>query len=130
MIAYQDILLLLPYEIYILHTVKYYNRIELEERAKFDKVGLNNIKRKSSTERPGGLQNEFLVVTLIVVVEGKHKFLTINNNTDLTKALQNLGSIPSSNLIAVRVLWTPQQENDTLLGQELLEDYYPLLKPF
>ncbi|ONM07988.1 Myelin-associated oligodendrocyte basic protein isoform 1 [Zea mays] len=39
-----------------------------------------------------------------------------------------MGAIPSSKILAVEVLWTPQNENDTLSERELLEDY-PLLRP-
>ncbi|XP_062005349.1 uncharacterized protein LOC133722473 [Rosa rugosa] len=112
---------------------KCFNQVSLEERAKFDEetlVNVNNIKRKSTTKIPKGLQNQYIVVTVLVGVKGlMHKFPTINDNSDLNEALQNLRSIPSRDLLAVRVLWTPQQENGTLSEQELLKDY-PLLKEF
>ncbi|XP_024186786.1 uncharacterized protein LOC112191635 isoform X1 [Rosa chinensis] len=111
---------------------KCFNQVSLEERAKFEEetlVNVNNIKRKSTTKRPKGLHNQYIVVTILVGVKGMHKFPGINDNSDLNEALQNLRSIPSRDLLAVRVLWTPQQENDTLSEQELLKDY-PLLKQF
>ncbi|KAG6736401.1 hypothetical protein POTOM_060837 [Populus tomentosa] len=60
--------------------------------------------------------------------EGVYKLPTINGSGDLKEALQKLGSIPASKILAVEVLWTPQNENDTLSERELLEDY-PLLRP-
>lgn len=82
-----------------------------------------------------------------------HKLPPINGSGDLKEALQKLASIPSSKILvwivlfpnydvlgllipdisliiiqAVEVLWTPQNENDTLSERELLEDY-PLLRP-
>lgn len=97
-------------------------------------------------------------VTILVAAEGSYKLPTINGSGDLKEALQNIGSIPSSrtlvskskdrqagrqpagydfhfhfvtnlsSLQAVEVLWTPQNENDTLSERQLLEDY-PLLRP-
>lgn len=94
-----------------------------------------------------------LQVTILVAAEGVYKLPVINSSSDLKAALQKLGSIPSSKTLvycpflkhsrlfkvkefcfcticfqAVEVLWTPQNENDTLSERELLEDY-PLLRP-
>ncbi|KAF2298505.1 hypothetical protein GH714_023858 [Hevea brasiliensis] len=67
-------------------------------------------------------------ITILVAAEGVHKLPTINGSGDLKEALQKLGSIPTSKILAVEVLWTPQNEHDTLTERELLEDY-PLLRP-
>ncbi|KAE9598094.1 hypothetical protein Lalb_Chr15g0076881 [Lupinus albus] len=67
-------------------------------------------------------------ITILVAAEGRHKLPTINGSGDLKEALQKLGTIPGDKLLAVEVLWTPQNENDTLSERELLEDY-PLLRP-
>ncbi|KEH18911.1 plant/F20D21-34 protein [Medicago truncatula] len=67
-------------------------------------------------------------ITILAAAEGEHKLPSINGSGKLKEALQKLVSIPSSKLLAVEVLWTPQDENDTLLERELLEDY-PLLQP-
>ncbi|KAG8097840.1 hypothetical protein GUJ93_ZPchr0013g34652 [Zizania palustris] len=67
------------------------------------------------------------VITILVAAEGVHKLPSINSSSDLKTALQKL-AIPSSKILAVEVLWTPQNENDTLSERELLEDY-PLLRP-
>ncbi|RHN40981.1 hypothetical protein MtrunA17_Chr8g0361031 [Medicago truncatula] len=81
-------------------------------------------------------------ITILAAAEGEHKLPSINGSGNLKEALQKLGSIPSSKLLvrsvivpshfqmllAVEVLWTPQDENDTLSERELLEDY-PLLQP-
>ncbi|CAI9781741.1 unnamed protein product [Fraxinus pennsylvanica] len=111
---------------------KRFNQLSIEERGKFDEetfVNVNNIKKKStSSQRSTGFSNEYIVITVLVAAEGVHKLPSINNSRDLKEALQKLGSIPSSRTLAVEVLWTPQNENDTLSEQELLEDY-PLLRP-
>ncbi|XP_015570667.2 uncharacterized protein LOC8288423 [Ricinus communis] len=111
---------------------KRFNQLSIEERGKFDEetlVNVNNIKKQStSSKSASGFSNEYIVITLLVAAEGVHKLPTINGSGDLKEALQKLGSIPSSKVLAVEVLWTPQNENDTLTERELLEDY-PLLRP-
>ncbi|XP_043698226.1 uncharacterized protein LOC122648961 [Telopea speciosissima] len=111
---------------------KRFNQLSIEERGKFDEetlVNVNNIKKQSRTsQRASGFSNEYIVITILVAAEGVHKLPAINGSVDLKEALQKLGSIPSSRTLAVEVLWTPQNENDTLSERELLEDY-PLLRP-
>lgn len=111
---------------------KRFNQLSIEERGKFDEetlVNVNNIrKQSSSSQRTNGFSNEYIVITILVAAEGVHKLPTINSSGDLKEALQKLGAIPSSRTLAVEVLWTPQNENDTLSERELLEDY-SLLRP-
>ncbi|KAF8733823.1 hypothetical protein HU200_014673 [Digitaria exilis] len=111
---------------------KRFNQLSIEERGKFDEetlVNVNSIKRnKAGSQRSSGFTNEYIVITILVAAEGVYKLPVINSSNDLKTALQNLGGIPSSKILAVEVLWTPQNENDTLSERELLEDY-PLLRP-
>ncbi|KAI4965739.1 hypothetical protein ZWY2020_051004 [Hordeum vulgare] len=111
---------------------KRFNQLSIEERGKFDEetlVNVNSIKRqKAGTQRSSGFSNEYIVITILVAAEGVYKLPTINSSGDLKTALQMLGGVPSSKIMAVEVLWTPQNENDTLSERELLEDY-PLLRP-
>lgn len=109
---------------------KRFNQLSIEERGKFDEetlVNVNSIKRSSSNSRSNAFSNEYIVVTVLVAAEGVHKLPVINDGANLKEALQKLGSIPSSKIMAVEVLWTPQNENDSLSERELLEDY-PLLR--
>ncbi|KAK9071578.1 hypothetical protein SSX86_008006 [Deinandra increscens subsp. villosa] len=111
---------------------KRFNQLSIEERGKFDEetlVNVNNIRKQSATsQRSNGFRNEYIVITIIVAAGGVHKLPPINNSAQLKEALQKLASIPSSRIMAVEVLWTPQNENDTLSERELLEDY-SLLRP-
>ncbi|KAJ0230494.1 hypothetical protein HA466_0307380 [Hirschfeldia incana] len=111
---------------------KRFNQLSIEERGKFDEetlVNVNSIKRQSSKIRTAsGFSNEYIVVTILVAAEGIHKLQPINGTVDLKEALQKIGSIPRNKIMAVEVLWTPQNEKDTLSERELLEDY-PLLRP-
>lgn len=111
---------------------KRFNQLSIEERGKFDEetlVNVNSIKKQSLTvPRASGFSNECIVITILVAAGGAHKLPSINNSKDLKEALQKLASIPSSRIMAVEVLWTPQNEDDTLSERELLEDY-SLLRP-
>ncbi|XP_066326230.1 FLUCTUATING-LIGHT-ACCLIMATION protein 1, chloroplastic-like [Miscanthus floridulus] len=111
---------------------KRFNQLSIEERGKFDEetlVNVNSIKRnKGGSQRSSGFSNEYIVITILVAAEGVHKLPVINSSNHLKTALQKMGAIPSSKILAVEVLWTPQNENDTLSERELLEDY-PLLRP-
>ncbi|CAN6915328.1 unnamed protein product [Brassica oleracea] len=111
---------------------KRFNQLSIEERGKFDEetlVNVNSIKRQSSKIRTAsGFSNEYIVVTILVAAEGTHKLQPINGTADMKEALQKIGSIPRNKIMAVEVLWTPQNEKDTLSERELLEDY-PLLRP-
>ncbi|XP_015875505.2 uncharacterized protein LOC107412274 isoform X2 [Ziziphus jujuba] len=110
-----------------------FDQLSVEERGKFDEetlVNVNNIKRqRTSSQGDSGFSNEYIVITILVAAKGVHKLPVIRGSENLKEALQKLGSIPSSRILAVEVLWTPQNENDCLSEQELLEDY-PLLRPF
>ncbi|GKV27373.1 hypothetical protein SLEP1_g36548 [Rubroshorea leprosula] len=111
---------------------KCFNKLSIEERAKFDEetlVNVDNIKRRSTNEKASESKNQYIVVTILVATEGVHEMLAINGIGDLKEALKKLGSIQARKLMAVEVLWTPQEENDTLSERELHEDY-PLLKAF
>ncbi|KAL4352082.1 hypothetical protein GQ457_06G019750 [Hibiscus cannabinus] len=90
--------------------------------------GEKRFNQLSIEERAGGFSNEYIVITILVAAEGVHKLPPINGSGDLKEALQKLASIPSSKIMAVEVLWTPQNEDDILSERELLEDY-PLLRP-
>ncbi|KAJ7567284.1 hypothetical protein O6H91_02G140800 [Diphasiastrum complanatum] len=108
-----------------------FNQLSLEERGKFDEesvISVNNLRRRIiSRPRSDRFINEYIVVTLLVAVEGELKLPAINGNVDLKEALTRLGAIPVDQLLAMEVLWTPQDFNDSLSEDELLRDY-PLMR--
>ncbi|XP_071708721.1 FLUCTUATING-LIGHT-ACCLIMATION protein 1, chloroplastic-like [Rutidosis leptorrhynchoides] len=114
-------------------TEKLFNKLSIDERGKFDEetlVNVNNVRKKSATtEKTEMLSNECIVVTIIAAAIGVHKLPPVKSNEQLKEALQKLASIPSENILAAEVLWTPQEENDILTKQQVLEDY-PLLHSF
>ncbi|KAI3879415.1 hypothetical protein MKX03_003672 [Papaver bracteatum] len=127
---------------------KRFDELSMKERAKFDEetlVNVDKIKRQSiRRKRAHGFSNEYIVVqiltsiynskyfnfpkTILVASEGVHQLHAVTSMANLMEALQKLGSIPTSKILAVEVLWTPQSENDRLTETELLVNY-PLLRP-
>lgn len=107
-----------------------FNEMSMDERSKLGGETLVNSGGVKKTAARGGpasdMTNEYIVVTVIVAAEGNVKLPQINNLEDLKTALKRLGSVRADGIQAVEVLWTPQQDGDTLTQQELLRDY-PLL---
>jgi uncharacterized membrane protein len=113
-----------------------FNRLALAERSKFSEETLSNVNnqlRQASQSalvkaEPGGelvqaAPGEYIVVTLLVATQNKLQLPAVNNTQDLRRALSQVGAIPSEQLLAVEVLWTPQDENDTLSSEDLLTEY-------
>ncbi|HLO86873.1 MAG TPA: DUF1517 domain-containing protein [Nostocaceae cyanobacterium] len=117
-----------------------FNRLSLAERSKFTAETLSNVNNQLKaaparealpsseeldnptrlyTEGPG----EYIIVTLLAATLGKTTLPQINSADDLTKALKQIGSLPSEQLLAIEVLWTPQAEGDTLTSDDLLAEY-------
>ncbi|EEF45304.1 uncharacterized protein LOC8280926 [Ricinus communis] len=110
---------------------KNFRRLSAEEREKIDMeslVNINNVRRQRAViPKASKLRKDFLVVTVLIAAKGLHKVPAIRSIDDLKKVLRSL-NFASEELLAVEVLWTPQDEADTLSEEELLEDY-PLLRP-
>lgn len=113
-----------------------FNQLALTERSKFTAETLANIDsqiRTVASEDSSELvpQNnepgEYIIVTIIVGVQGKLQLPSINSAEDLRQALQKIGSIGSDRALAVEILWTPQAEGDSLTKDDILT-YYPDLK--
>jgi uncharacterized membrane protein len=112
-----------------------FNRLALAERSKFSAETLSNVnsqlKQASSSsltvaEKGGALAEapgEYIVVTLLVGTQGKLQLPSINSTEDLRRALSQLGSVSSDQLLALEVLWTPQAEGDVLTRDDVLAEY-------
>lgn len=117
-----------------------FNRLALIERSKFSEESVSNVnnqlrqasdssalaKKEGSSllaEGPG----EYIIATLLVATQGKLQLPKISSSDDLRRALSQLGSVSSDELMAVEVLWTPQAEGETLSSDEVIAGY-PKLK--
>lgn len=103
-----------------------FNRVSLEERGKFQSETLSNVGGRTTrnvAKVSGDGLNELIVVTVLAAVDGKVATTDMNSQEDLKSNLELLGSVPSDRLLALEVLWTPQDENDYFTKQELVTDY-------
>jgi uncharacterized membrane protein len=117
-----------------------FNRMALAERSKFNEETLSNVNNqlRQASDRPalegsGELAiadqqpGEYIVVTILAASEGKQELPAVNSSESLRRALSQLGAIPSDQLLALEVLWTPQADTDTLSSDEVIA-LYPNLK--
>jgi uncharacterized membrane protein len=117
-----------------------FNQLSLAERGKFTTETLskvNNQLRQADTNAvlnsTGELataeqeRGEYIIVTLIVAATRPVQLPKINGDADLRQALQTLGSLDASALVAIEAIWTPQANGDALTTDDIMA-YYPDLK--
>lgn len=109
-----------------------FNKLSLEERGKFEKETRVNVGGRTARGSLGRLQdlslpvNELIVVTILVAAEGRLRLPKVTSRQTLVEALASLGAVPASDVLAVEVLWTPEEEGDYFTTEDLAADY-PLL---
>ncbi|ELR98886.1 DUF1517 domain-containing protein [Gloeocapsa sp. PCC 73106] len=108
-----------------------FNQLALAQRSKFSEETLvnydNQLTEKTNTVVTETDPGKYILVTIVIGVEGKLELAEVNGESDLRQALQQVGSVSSDRLIAIEILWTPQAEGDALTSDDLLEQY-PNLK--
>ena len=72
---------------------------------------------------PSGSVQEYIVITIVVAAQGKVELPKINNQESLVKALNKLAALRQEDVMAVEVLWTPEDEDDAYSRDEMLMDY-------
>ncbi|WP_310482072.1 DUF1517 domain-containing protein [Chamaesiphon sp. VAR_48_metabat_403] len=119
-----------------------FNQLSLNERGKFTTETLskvNNQLRQAeanpvlnstgelATVAPEQERAEYIIVTLLVAATRSLELPKINGESDLRQALQTLGSVDASALVAIEAIWTPQANGDALTTDDILA-HYPDLK--
>ena len=116
-----------------------FNQLAIAERSKFTGETLSNVnaqisqaKAKKALNSTGELSEldapgEYIVATILVASQGKINLPSISSVEDVRKAINQIGSISSEQLMALEVLWTPQATGETLTADELIAEY-PNLK--
>ncbi|KAK7387331.1 hypothetical protein VNO78_28052 [Psophocarpus tetragonolobus] len=100
-----------------------------KEYSVFDEKGIKEERKKIEEEKLlNGFDDKYIVITILVAAKGAHEIPNINGAEDLKMALKKLRTLLSSKLLAGKVLWTPQNEDDNLSKRNLLEDYPQLAK--
>ncbi|MBE9158716.1 DUF1517 domain-containing protein [Nodosilinea sp. LEGE 06152] len=112
-----------------------FNRYTLSARSRFSAETLSNVNNQLTqaeiqAKLPGDADQapgEYILATVVVATQGKLDLPDIYSSADLRQALSQIGAVSGENLLAVEVLWTPQQSGETLSGDELIAQY-PELK--
>lgn len=109
-----------------------FESLSLEERSKFDVESLSNVegnvKKQAIIQRDQGLA-DYIVVTLIVGTAHDNPLLTqVMSANELKAALKKLGSVTPDYLMVYEVLWSPQDESDSLSEDELMLNYPNLFR--
>jgi uncharacterized membrane protein len=112
-----------------------FNRMALAERSKFSEETLSNVNNrlqqaeaKAALPDDGGAiaqqgPGEYIVATLLVGVEGDFSLPKVTNSQELRQAISKMGSVSSDRLLALEVLWSPQDDKDTLSSDDLVAEY-------
>ncbi len=111
-----------------------FNRLSLSERSKLTAEITTNISGKLSSDQSSEVKsgeaatiNEYIAVTLLIASRKKLALKEVITSNELEASLQILGSISSTDLIALEVIWQPEGSGDVLSGEELVTKY-PNLK--
>ncbi|KAK9821264.1 hypothetical protein WJX74_005064 [Apatococcus lobatus] len=105
-----------------------FNKVSMEERSKFKEETLSNVGGRTSAQRmrrsaPSSGVNELIVVTIIVASQGGLKIPGITNQEEMRTSLNSLGALRSDQVMAVEILWTPQDDDDFYSKDEMFADY-------
>jgi uncharacterized membrane protein len=112
-----------------------FNRYTLSARSRFSAETLSNVNNQITQAEPRAMltgdadqaPGEYILATVVVATQGKLDLPNIYSSDDLRQALSQVGAVSSENLLAIEVLWTPQQSGETLSADELVAQY-PELK--
>lgn len=106
-----------------------FNQLSLQERTKFERETRVNVGGRSGRSSLADKkpykegQKELIVVTLLVAADGSFKVPTVDSRTSLKQALSMMGAVRADDLLAVEVLWTPEEEDDHFTVEDLAYDY-------
>jgi uncharacterized membrane protein len=110
-------------------TERLFNQAVGQERAKLSEeltVNVDGRRQQAAREAaaPSDEVAQSIVVTLIVAT-GYPEFTTLQTPTvqDLEATLQRLGTLLTSDLLALEVIWSPENPDDALTEDELIAEY-------
>ncbi|HIK46484.1 MAG TPA: DUF1517 domain-containing protein, partial [Leptolyngbyaceae cyanobacterium M65_K2018_010] len=109
-----------------------FERWSIQERSKFMVETLVNVGGQvQQRPLPSGPSRDIashIVVTLLLgTADDRPLFKGINSTRELQAVLQRLGSISPAYLLVYELLWTPQDESDSLSSDELVANYPELV---
>ena len=107
-----------------------FNRLSLTERSKLSAETTSNfsgqvLASNSSGVHPGEADStsEYIAVTVLVASNSRLNLNDTNTSDQLRTSLRLLGSIASTDLMALEVIWQPDGTGDVLSAEELVTAY-------
>ena len=107
-----------------------FNRLSMAERSKLTSEVTSNVDGRRRAEADAAVQagdadatNDYIAVTLLVASRRPIPLKGVDSADQLREALRVLGAVPSSELLALEVIWQPDAEGDVLEAGELLTAY-------
>ena len=107
-----------------------FNKLSMAERSKLTSEITSNFggklkENKIVTSQSGeaDLANEYIAITIIIATTAKLLINDSKTSEELVETLRILGSIASSELIALEVIWQPEGKGDVLTAEELVTSY-------
>ncbi len=111
-----------------------FNRLSLTERSKLKAEITSNFSGQLFSDKASGIQsgeaaktNEYIAVTILVASKKAFALNESINGESLLESLRIIGSMTSTDLIALEVIWQPEGSGDVLSAEELVTAY-PNLK--
>ncbi|AFZ15497.1 hypothetical protein Cri9333_4718 (plasmid) [Crinalium epipsammum PCC 9333] len=111
-----------------------FNQFSVEERSKFNAETLAHVNGRVSRNTPISPNQDqdsaaYIVVTLLIGTENdKPLFDEILSPDALKQTLVHLAAIPSDHLLIFELLWSPQEETDSLTYDQLLTKYKDMIQ--
>lgn len=108
-----------------------FNRLSMTERSKLKAELTTNVSGHqhanstvdASKSGDADATSEFIAVTLLVATRSPVKLNGAGNGEQLRETLRILGSISSTDLMALEVIWQPDGQGDVLSADELVTAY-------
>ena len=104
-----------------------FNQFSMEERSRASEETLTNVNGRvseSKTKAKGKTQeNEYILVNILVATDENLDLKPSDSQENLKSNLVALGSISPEDLVALEIIWQPEDEYDVLSKDELLSLY-------
>jgi uncharacterized membrane protein len=106
-----------------------FNRLSMTERSKLQAEVTSNVGGQRSGSSAGGsvgdadATSDFIVVTVLAACRSRMTLRGTDTAQELSETLRVLGSVSSSELMALEVIWQPEGAGDVLSSEELITNY-------
>ena len=112
-----------------------FQKLSVAERSKFSAETLSNfegkIQQREAIQPDENDVAAYIVVTLILgTADDKPLFEKIHSKEELQLVLEKLASMRDDYLMKFELLWSPQNEEDSLTYDELITEYTDMIKLF